>query len=52
MAKANRKGSKQVIGSSRKNYFQSRARTMNQGSKGRFRYEQSVARNKNKLGSI
>ena len=48
MSKASRKGSKQISGSSRKNYFSARTRYMKQGSKGRTRYEQSLARNKSK----
>lgn len=48
MAKDNRKGSKQKTGSSRKNYFMNRARTMKQGSKGEFRFQRSIDRNKNK----
>lgn len=46
MSKSHRKGSKQVSGSSRKNYFNSRRMTMSQGSKGKHRYEVSLARNK------
>jgi len=46
MAKDNRKGNKQKHGSSRKNYFLTRSRTMKQGSKGRARFETSVTRNK------
>jgi hypothetical protein len=48
MAKDNRKGSKQKYGSSRKNYFLNRTRTMKQGSKGSFRYQRSIDRNKGK----
>jgi len=46
MAKANRSGNKQKHGSSRKNYFKSRTRTMKQGSKGKMRYLASIERNK------
>jgi hypothetical protein len=46
MSKAHRKGSKQVSGSSRKNYFNSRRMTMSQGSKGAQRYLASMSRNK------
>lgn len=48
MSKASRKGNKQKTGSSRKNYFSARTKYMKQGSKGKARYEQSLARNKSK----
>lgn len=46
MSKAHRKGSKQAIGSSRKNYFASRAKKLKQGSKGLQRFLDSTSRNK------
>lgn len=45
MAKSNTFGNKQKHGSSRKNYFLNRTRTMKQGSKGSFRYQRSIDRN-------
>jgi len=46
MAKANRMGNKQKHGSTRKNYFLTRSRTMKQGSKGERRFIDSLERNK------
>ena len=48
MAKANTFGNKQKHGSSRKNYFLNRVRTMKAGSKGEFRYQKSIDKNKNR----